>query len=61
MFIRVIETDYNDELIINTNNISYIHQASNTVLVNGVDGTGKSLVHLESESMKKILDNIKIV
>lgn len=61
MFIKVKETEHDDELIINTNNICYIHPASNTILVNGIDGTGKGLIHLDRESMEKLLKYIDII
>lgn len=61
MFILVKDANYNDELIINTNNISYIHEASNTILLNGVNGTGIGLIRLDDKSIKKILEHIEII
>lgn len=61
MFIRVIETQYSDSQLININNISVIHEASNTIIVNSINGQGNGIYHLDDESMKKLLENIEIV
>lgn len=62
MFIKVRETRYNDEIYINTDNISCIYaNHSNAIIVNGVTGNGNSIYNLTDESMKRLLDNIQIL
>jgi hypothetical protein len=61
MFIRVKETQWNDSVLININNISNIYEDSNTIIVNGVHGEGNGIYNLDEESMKKLLKNIEII
>ena len=61
MFIRVLETQYNDKPLININHISAIYEESNTIVVNGNHGQGNGIYHLDSESMKKLLKNIELI
>lgn len=58
MFIKVTETRYDDEFLVNTDNISCIYTNSNTILVNGVTGNGNGLYNLTDASMKRLLNNI---
>lgn len=61
MFIRVTDAQYGDENIINLDNISLIHEASCTVVLNGVHGCKNGVIHIKADDMKKIIQNISIV
>lgn len=61
MFIRVIDTQSNVSILININNISTIHEESNTIVTNGVHGQGTGIYHLDNDSMKELMKNIKII
>lgn len=60
MFIRVTELIYKDEYIINTDNISFICEASQTILLNGNHGEGNGLIKISKGDIAKILNEITI-
>lgn len=61
MFIEVVELKYKDKYVINTNNISFICEASQTILLNGTHGNGCGLITVRKEDIEKILNNITII
>lgn len=61
MFIRVTDAQYGDENIINLDDISLIHEASRTIVLNGVHGCGNGVIHVNEDDIEKIIKNISIV
>jgi len=61
MFIRVIEEEYQDSILININTISAIYEDSSTIIINGVHGEGSGVYHLDEQSMKNLLEYIRII
>lgn len=55
MFLRIKEAATNNEMIINTDNISYINEKDKTMRINGVAG----LIDLDNENINKIIKTIK--
>ena len=61
MFVKIIDVQYGEENIINLENISLIHKASRTIVLNGVHGCGNGVIHVNADDIEKIIKNISIV
>ena len=59
MFIEIKDRQYEDNCIINTDNISIIHEGALTLTMNGVHGEGNGLLRITKEDLKRILEIVK--
>lgn len=57
MFIKVKGSRYDDEMIINTDNISIIWEHG-TIVMNGSHGEGNGILNLTKESMELLLKKL---
>lgn len=59
-FVRVKDSQYNDDMVVNVDSISYIAVNSGHVLFNGTHGEHTGLVRFDRENIQKILDAIEV-
>ena len=59
-WVKIIETDYGTEDIVNLENVSAIAPYCNTIILNGVHGEKDGVYHIDEESMQKILSLIEV-
>lgn len=60
MFLKVTEVEGGQEILLNTDNISFICESSSSVLVNGIHSLGHGFIKLNEKDMNKLIDNIEI-
>lgn len=61
MFLEVIDSAHNEEVIINTDSISCIYPQAKTIIMNGVHGKGNGILHLNKTDIQMVLDKIGIM
>lgn len=58
VFVKVIESRYGDNLLLNVDNISVVNVQAGKVLMNGTHGESTGWYNFAKPSMKKIVDAI---
>lgn len=53
--VEQVSNGINDTIIINTDNISIIHEGSGTLIMNGVIGNENGVIKITKESMQKVI------
>ena len=57
-FIEIKDYDYDDIALLNLDHVSLIIPAANTIFINSNTGTGNGVIHVNNESLKRILREI---
>jgi hypothetical protein len=58
-FIEVVENEYGDTILLNTENIVGIRKNGGTIYTNAVHGNKDGLFRFDPENMQKIIEAIK--
>lgn len=61
MFIKVKDIQFNEEIIINTDNISFINEKAQTLSLNGVHGQGNGLLRIDAKDIRKVIKSIQVI